>query len=1192
MQKLIKTFSILLLSTTMTLVACQKNVAKRHQQASAEDVVIDETSKPLQSLLSSDHQSLITDINRLIEEDSYASHEKALQILENYLFALPSQDPELYRSQNYSDFLRLYVKLYQANMNSIHQPDYQKAWQQSLKKFDHQYLSPCIDNQPGDCERLKTSLNKEKNLVLPILAISSTEPSLPRKINLLGYAFDLSKGRSEKTLTSVYLDSLIAFFKKDHISPVNDFDITRHRQNFLNILSINPWKSVNAQNIKLFMTLKPWSTKSDFSIDISKIHDQLKAYIPLYSEESREITRAIKTFTVEKIKEKINSSAKLSTYPAYSNIDPYQTLSNISAESAYLFYAIYFDNIDNRISSQYLRNSLDPKQTLKELSLLSHQMVRWDIASLSIESTQKLANEFGKYDVKTTDAFMNTLAYSQKITQKWAEFHNGRKSNLEKSILANHDLMTEDQYQYELKFFQSLDRNIMKTAIYPNMLAFMYHLSKSEWSRQIKFLKWTFDIDTTDLFTDFFSGSYQTPWFNFLNLNDSNKSSWSPEKKSTLYRHEIIDSFYYFLSTKTFEEYKIPIDDMMYRLSENLIRTRKNIFERVLEQQNLYILNKQSPTYKWSQWCQDIKNNRAPEENLDFYSLHSQILPFSHNLYAFEAKESLRNFYADDYGLSEGFINARDVLDRFRSEYLPLVRLLSQLQRILSRLHKTHPKLNIANNPNFNSYLQNLITFKQSYWGQQRKIESLVSDCALISAQEARKRAREVAYSENSYLRELVYPIFKQLIGNEITIDQANQKLADLDINGRGFRDHFIKHSEDRYSYYIDAQSFFLRVAKYLEHGLKQGNQPLTQAIVGPHLHVNIDSHFMTDLKNPYGDKSNSRIFERIVPLYSNSTADQFVKATLPLLTDNVAASNNYSRFSSWDKKEAKTYLLDLSARFDYFVQRYRMQGEKYLNLSDSRCQQDQTPWPPSCYLTESFSLSDMAQEIDKVFKTIELDEEMLNYFNLINARGYLYRFDLGMILEKSSVATQGGGGNWLPYTQASGFFDLAFEMLTSDTLGMTFNNGVIYFENTQISGNGQNIPMYTCGNSRNGCPWGNDRSRALELFYARKHRPGLIFNFDIQILRDQYQVVKRDLERFYKGPLEIYQDGQAILDQIRPNKDYRVSRLDEKPLTIRALRVRNKDYQVDIDKFLKEKTESYFLRQPDWSQYLLTQDH
>ena len=57
-----------------------------------------------------------------------------------------------------------------------------------------------------------------------------------------------------------------------------------------------------------------------------------------------------------------------------------------------------------------------------------------------------------------------------------------------------------------------------------------------------------------------------------------------------------------------------------------------------------------------------------------------------------------------------------------------------------------------------------------------------------------------------------------------------------------------------------------------------------------------------------------------------------------------------------------------------------------------------------------------------------------------------------------------------------------------------------------------------SCKDLRNECNWGSVRLNATQYFNSRAKKPGLIFEFDREILRQTYQQMKTQIKKFFQG--------------------------------------------------------------------------
>ncbi|NQZ18881.1 MAG: hypothetical protein HRT44_06450, partial [Bdellovibrionales bacterium] len=573
-----------ILMISLLFVACTQESIERHQQRTNEDnveVVGGEITPSNQaSNVSSQYGPDHKRIDDLIEKGDAESLSQALMGLDQQLFSSVAEDPVMYTSAMYVGYLNLYVKLFKVWEGQQELQPFAAEYTLSMDKFYGWFIASCVYKGVSNCEKLKESLMKAKSAVAIINYFIQKTESPEEKLALAGLAYDLSGSREEATLNTLYINALLNVFGQADSEPSNlsNDEARRHTINLVALFNSYNWSENKPQLSNLFKKVKPWELKQPAVSSLDILRGELVQFVPVYAQRDEAVMNSLKEYVVGQIDGIQEGNFDLSKYPAYDNID-LNSLKNEDPLVVYLLLGIYYQTIEVTNASLFLSKMSHTGAAAEKIYELSKTLIRWDVAQLSIDSTKKLAAKFQEQETKTKTFVEEVLDYSKQLVPEWTSIHSVRLYSIRRFVNSTIPQMVSKTGPEVREFYSSINRNILKTTVYPNMLAFMYHMAKTEWQAQIRIWFWTFDLDTTDIFDFMMTGNYYYPWFNFTNLAED--AGYNDDTRVSLYRSEIMDSFYYLLATKTAEEYSVDVDDMIKVVSDTVLRKRVRPFRDV-----------------------------------------------------------------------------------------------------------------------------------------------------------------------------------------------------------------------------------------------------------------------------------------------------------------------------------------------------------------------------------------------------------------------------------------------------------------------------------------------------------------------------------------------------------------------------------------------------------------------------------
>ncbi len=1203
-------FNLLKLTTIALFVtACKSETTPRHQTVLPEEtpVIVHQQNQESDIRFNSRQD----EINSLIQSESREDLLKALSMTEEILFGPSAMEPEVYTSNTFSGYLGLYVDIFKKwegqRQEALQASD--SVFRNSFEEFRKLYVESCVDPQLRSCELVKESLKKEKATVALLVYYAQNETDLVRQLGYLGVGYDISGSRQEIRLEQLYVSAVLKLQQEGTAILVSHEERRRHSINIMNILIIKDWTSITDEDAELFESLNVWDYTPPSINTIDFLREELLLQIPAYAKKRPSIAEKVKVKVTEKIAVLVQGRRDLMQYPAYKDID-LSVLPEKDPLVVFLLLNIYSRTIETSAAGTYLAKMENHREAMGSFFDLAKLLIRWDLAQTSLEATQQLKDKFLRQEAKTAEFVQTVIEESSQLKQLWNDLHANRIKPMQSFIEANRAQsdVTDEQVR---NFFSAINRNLLKTVVYPNMLGFFYYMAKTEWSVELKFGWFNRRVDTTLMFDYFLTGQFSEPWFDFTNASGQ-KVGNNAETQSSLLRSEMLDSVYYFFATRTHEAYGIPADDFLLTVGETVMKIRQPLVDSVLQaQEGIYFQNDNGADL-FLKWCRDIEAGEKPQESIHFYQLNSAAIPYSDVIRNVDQNSQPSLFYGDYYRSFATPVNIQgyEMNDRVRLEVQPITHIYSQMVGLVSRLVEQNPTVDFGNITQARGYLNFLVNLNKAYWGSQITIYQKVQDCDIVAAEESRRRAREVAKAEYIYEHDVVYPLMTAISQGKMSVDEANNVLHQIHGTFPMFNDKIFRSGSGNLSYRVDRITFMSRVRLYFISGLQFAGLKIQEEVIIAPLDVpavvgsNISIPYPQDLRigknNPYLSTTASMQLNTVMD-FNGTGADKaqtFSRNMVNALTDELRVDDSVipslNKLTRWDTAEAARFVDFSRWKMEFVVQLYQLGEIEYFDFSKTHCRQwkDQEV-PQDCYLKYTATMDDVAQTMEKIFSIVELDEEKEKYMELINGRGYINVNSMSLLLKYDSTVPFGFSGELtpLPYRDLSGLFDAPIALMISDYIGYTYRNPFQVFDDYRVNiGRPESQkPNFTCEFNRNGCFWKTEKEQAKEFYTARIKRPGLMFLFDQQILEQDYSYHYRRVHNKFRGPLEMNNRGSELLAKVREGKPrlFKADRSKEAQ-ELYPLSINFRSFQGDYDKYFKETTESFYLNsEQDWRVYI-----
>ncbi len=1132
-------------------------------------------------------------IRKLIEQEKW---QQAYDQLESQLYGPSSLDKAVYTSPAYSGFLELYVQL----GKEIKQKGTEGAvalWNQSLAQFEERFISPCIDPGQEICEMLGQALTGESSTVWLVLELADTKEDPVTKMKVLGAAYDIQNRRGSSRLEESYLKvalSVLASVEEGSASVSQDVQ-NQHLINVISLATKKDWTQPDAYKISWFKLIKPWRYEAQSSQALNDLRKELISFLPVFSRFDSEVSEGMKAVVEERIKKIMETRKDLSVYPAYSDID-LKTLMSAPAEVSYLAIEMYFQNVPVTDANAFVTNVADKAAFVDEMYEASKLLVRWDIAQLGIESTEKLSSKLGEQDAITNAFFQEVLDWSKTLIPIWTEFHTVRLWSVKTFIESNIKYSRKFNEIEIQEFFTSVNRNILRTVTFPNMLAFAYNMAKTEWAATIRILWLSFELDSTIIMDYMMNGQYFTPWFNFTNLTQ--ERVWYKEDQKTLFRSDMFDALYYFFTTRTHENYGIEANEFVGLLAETLIKQRRTKYEETLLAQKQAYFQDNAPAINMIRWCQGIKNNQPEPEDIPYYSLSNYITTVILLLRADDLSGHPPFYYGDYYELG-GFERLHTTNDRYRLELEPILYTLNEYQEIVERIKEMYPSLEMGDLQESRDKIAQYEHFKMTYLGVQKAIMKKQDDCLFVAEKEAKRRVRENAFAQYDYFSKVIHPLMTKVKSGEISTEQANEVIQAFHGNQKGIGEYIDASNSDDPIYVIDQNSYLLRTRMFLTEGAKFESEFTgridVDPIVGSQLRIPVPSNFLEDpSNNPYMDDNTTTRY-----MYSmgyNADVETFAQAASARTTDESRAAIMTDRFTEWDQYELGKYAYIFRYVVEQQVIFYQIPEQRYYDVEKPNCWVTEVgDLGEDCVVEETATLDPIVKSMKNILFAYLLGEKDKRFFELAELQGWVGSNALHTVIEYDPTLQMNYMSDTYPYTAVAGIMDYPYELLSADTLGIGFQTE---WDVEQAKGNDRPMDM-SCAGQRDGCYWGWERSQAKEFFWARSKRPGFLFNYDYQIVEDDYERILNMVIPKYNRLIELERKSAEIINQVTSSEEaaeYITKVGDRNMVEINMYLEPSELYGLDInftnnerlfEKFFEEETEGFFLKEHNWQEEL-----
>lgn len=1194
-----KTLCQCLLTSSLLMAACSPKSIPRYNKAIIDSEVKEEVVKTNNRVdeqvvdkkirYSADVIKLTKQLQSLQPNETASFYMK----IANRLYGEESQDKVFYQSAAYGGLLEVLTSLYiKAKENN------RPVASQILSDFYDFFLSSCVEQSTGLCERLQHSLAQEKQTILLILEASEQQKDPLLKLKVLGAAYDLKSRRENKKLDEMYFQVALDVLTSVEVGKLS---VTKKliRKHLVNLLAINSqihWDKITPTRIKQYVEIAPWQYNEKSNKALDELRYQLVTFLPSYFQKSEVIQKGLSKKIEETLQKASKNKKNLKQYPAFSNIDIKSVLQT-NKLSAYLATQLYFQNIPVSVANSFVANIIKPGPVVEEIFSILKVLVRWDVAQLSLDSTEKLNQKFSQQETKTNAFFQETLDWSKSLVPMWTEFHTIRLWSARSFLDANIRLSELKDEEDIREFFGAVNRNILKTTVYPNMMAFAYFMAKTEWMAKVRVFWIEFKIDTTMVMDSMMTGHYTMPWFNFTNLKED--AGWRMEEKTALYRSEMLDALYYFYTTRAFEVYGINPDDFLKITAETIFKRRRSTYEATLEmQKNLYLPDNTVPS-RMINWCESIQSNKNAEENLPFYWLGNYITPFNKLMDRSEINIR-RNMFFGDWYQGNHKINQKSIigesymttLDRYRLEFGPIFKALLNYREVAQRAAQKYPQLKIGNFENSNELLNEYRLLKLRFLGLSKHIAKRMLNCMFVASEETKRRIKANAFAQSLYFSQVIHPLMGLVKDGSMQVGEANNIIKEFHNNQPGVFDEIQVSNSGHVQFILSKQTYFLRVRDFLIKGKtfshdRTGSVNI-EPIVGPHLTISIPDNFLSD-------KENNQFIERtsFVPDYMktfyNDDAEAFARDLSAKTTDRGRSIVSDSRFTSWDPYDGKKYVEYLRYAVEFEVQMYQMPGGEYLDYGNPECLALSIDELPSdCIKHNKADINNILNLMRKIVDVYRLTPDDQEYFALTNQQGWVGSEALNTVVALDTSVPHDFTSNSLPYSRLRGILDFPRIMLAEDYLGFTF----LTEWDVELM-KGQDRPGdLSCEGRRQGCYWKNEKIVAQEFFLAREKKPKLIFDMDLEIIQSDYRAVADNVKRKFGRVVSLEEKREQYLQKIKADAgswgDHILINMYKSPSPIEAISTRYLNYQRDSEMFFSELTEGYFIKEPNWDSYII----
>lgn len=1068
-----------------------------------------------------------------------------------------------YLSKSYTTDVNILVVFYQ----KVKDLD-EKMKMKVLEEFDVFFLQSCLSSQP-QCYKLKKVLQKVANSIVLIHDIAQNKQGKER-LMYVGLGYEVKSSRHFKNLDRLYTLTVIDLIQDG---------VSLSKQHTTNVLNILKKSDVEDIDLSLIEKIKPWKYSVTDTDAINLFRSTTVNYIFEAASNSKKIQQLLAEENKRLLENNTKNSTALSDYPAYNDINVKTTLDG-NILSSFIALKLFFQEMSQQELSTLINNYENKQEILFDSFTKIRTLIKWKIAQLSINSTKTITQTLTEDNVLKKKFMQNTINLGKLMVPDWNKLHSEIVFTTKSFFQANLQYLDASQTRKIDQFYSSIDKNILKTVVYPNMFGLAYHMSKTEWSDVLKILWWEIQIDSKSIYDNMFSGYFFQPWFNFINI--SKGTNFNQNSKTALMRPEIIDALYYFFATKTHKLYKVSADDFINEMSTKLTDGLKNKIGDLLSIQKKIYFTQTSNMSQFLNWCRNIENGIISSETIPFRNFSEYNTPYKLTLRSSDYKEFATIYYKDLYSLENGISSLRvdEAIDRVRLELTPINDLNILTLNFVERLRNNYS--NVIDSPLVKSKksINNLSTFLRRFWSVQFAIRDHVGDCDMTAAKESRRRSALTTIADNQYFEKVVHPLSMAILDKKITIDEANEELKKVHDTNSDFIDNFIQGSSNEVIFNTNKYGFLLRARLYLTKGIHYSSNVVSDfsinPIVGKHLNIplNGDNTSLSRSRNKYIKK------EFNTSSYINKTisAKDFSRDLSAQIGVNRSfAGQVYRAYQNWETKDASTYIRALAKRVEFLVQAYKLGPLEVINYEKTDCKKhlfnSQNIIDDSCLTKVEYTINDIAQAQGLLFESFEIKGYLKDYFDLTKMQSFMNLRNQDSIVEIYQTSANISNAYYRSYKQVRGFFDLAYEYMNSSYLGRATEDP---------------DPLNACISLRDSCPWHSNEDLAYELFLARNKRTGLIFNFDRKILDEQYKNIASKIKRSKQGLQRIHDVGEEVMLEVRNGQSSYLFDNFAGPVKLQSLTVSKQNLEFEIERFFNETTEGFFFDQPSWNNYLL----
>ena len=322
-----------------------------------------------------------------------------------------------------------------------------------------------------------------------------------------------------------------------------------------------------------------------------------------------------------------------------------------------------------------------------------------------------------------------------------------------------------------------------------------------------------------------------------------------------------------------------------------------------------------------------------------------------------------------------------------------------------------------------------------------------------------------------------------------------------------------------------------------------------------------------------------------------------FSKSISSMTTDGLrGAAFSYDKFTGWDMNDTKYYLEDMLYRLQYEVTMLQMPNQEYIDFEKPEClAYGWNQIKDDCIITEKPEKPDI-MNIVKIMKNLlgayAIDDKQRKYMDLTNSESWVGATGLHTIV-KFDIDTpyDMGTGSW-PFQELAGLFDIVYQMIEADYLGSSFQSpwdiGIALIYGGGGGGMEGRVDL-SCEGQRGGCYWKNERDQAREFFFSRVKKSKLIFNYDLDIISDDFKYHRSKIRAKYDRLMELENRGDEFIKYVKKEGGFgdiiQIS-IYKKPSKLIPLSPNYLNNKRKFEMFFVEETESFFLKDHNWADF------